>query len=77
VVGVLWLLAALAFFAAGALVVGRLEVWRPLTLGVTLLSTLLCILGLPESRFGIPVNIGILIFMIAGSAVGWLGVFGI
>ena len=52
VVGLLWLLAALAFFGAGALVIGRFELWQPFTLVVTIYSLVLCVLGLPESRLG-------------------------
>ena len=72
VVGLIWLLAALAFFVAGALLVGRQPQWRLLTLGTTIFSAVLCILGLPESRFGIAVNIVLLAFMVVGGAFGWL-----
>ena len=42
VIGVLWLLTALAFFVSGALVVGRMQTWRTATLAVSALSTVLC-----------------------------------
>ena len=77
VVGLLWLLAALTFFIAGALVVGRNGLWQPLTLAVTLYSMVLCVLGLPESRIGVPVNVGILLFLILGNALGWLAAIGL
>jgi hypothetical protein len=76
-IGLLWLLAALGFFAGGALLVGRSPMWQPLTLGTTLFSVVLCLLGLPESRLGIPVNLVILIFVLVGGALGWLSVLGI
>ncbi len=77
VVGVLWLLTALAFFAAGALVIGRIDMWQPVTLVVVVFSTILCVAGLPESRIGIPINIAILAFILAGGALGWLNAIGI
>jgi hypothetical protein len=76
-VGILWLLAALAFFGAGALVIGRFEVWQPFTLSTTVFSLLLCFMGLPDSRLGIPINIVILVFILAGGALGWLNTIGI
>jgi hypothetical protein len=75
--GLLWLLAAIAFFAAGSLVVARMGLWQPLTLSVAVLSLMLCIIGLPESRVGIAVNVVILIFMIMGARLGWLESLGI
>jgi hypothetical protein len=77
IVGILWLSVALAFFGAGALVMGRFEVWQPFTLSTTVFSLLLCFLGLPESRLGIPVNVAILFFILAGGALGWLNAIGI
>ena len=75
--GALWLVTALAFFAAGALVIARMPLWHPLTLGTTLFSLLLCVFGLPESRIGIPVNIVILVFILVGGAFGWLSFLGL
>ena len=70
-VGLLWLLAALAFFAAGTLLIGGQPAWQLLTLVTTLCSVALCIFGLPESRFGIPINIVLLILIFVGEAFGW------
>ena len=70
--GLLWLLTALAFFAAGALLIGRMPFWQPLTLSTAVFSLMLCVLGLPESRFGIPVNIVLLFFLLMG---GFFGLF--
>ncbi|MFC1639630.1 hypothetical protein ACFL3B_02580 [Gemmatimonadota bacterium] len=63
---------ALAFFTAGSLVIGRQPLWHSLTFFTTLFSIALCIVGLPESRFGIPVNIVLLLFIFVGGAFGWL-----
>jgi hypothetical protein len=75
--GLLWLLAAIAFFAAGALVIARIGMWQPLTLGVAVWSLILCVLGLPESRIGIAVNVVILVFVIMGARLGWLESLGV
>jgi hypothetical protein len=69
--GILWLLAALLFFVAGALVIGRMSAWLPLALGTTLFSLILCVLGLPDSRIGIAVNLVILVFAFLGVSLGW------
>lgn len=71
-VGILWLLAALAFLSAGAFVIGRMGWWPPYSLGITLFSLTLCIFGLPESRIGIGVNVVILVFLLLGAKLGWL-----
>ena len=72
-VGLLWLVSALAFFAAGALVIGRSTIWQPFAMSVSIFSLALCVLDLPESRIGIPVNIGIVAFILLGGVFGWLG----
>ncbi len=78
VIGLLWLLVALTFFATGALLIGRHHhLWQPITLGTTLISLLLCLLGLPESRFGIPVNIVLLVFVLVAGAFGWGSFLGV
>ncbi len=75
-IGILWLLAALAFFVAGALVIGRFEVWQPFALFVTVFSLILCVLGVPESRIGIAVNLAILAFLLLNANLGWFNPLG-
>jgi hypothetical protein len=57
VVGVLWLLAAAAFVAAAVGVWLLAPWWWGLALGVTGASLVLCVLGLPQARAGIVVNL--------------------
>ena len=59
-VGGLWLVCAVGFVVAG------LALWRgeprtmPLVVGLAIASLVLCVLGLPESAFGVVVNVAIL-----------------
>ena len=52
----LWLLAALA----------------PLALGVTLFSLVLSILGWPQARIGLALNLVLLAYLLLGARLGWL-----
>jgi hypothetical protein len=59
--GALWLLAALGFMGVGVGDLARRPWWRAVALGVTTLSLILCLLGWPESGFGLLINLGILV----------------
>lgn len=72
VVGLLWLLAAVGFVVAGVAVFTQHPWWGAVTLGVTLFSLALCILGWPEARFGLLVNLAILGYLFLGGRMGWL-----
>jgi hypothetical protein len=65
-VGLLWLLAAVGFVVAGGAVFTQHPWWVAVTLGVTLFSLALCILGWPEARFGLLVNLAILAYLFFG-----------
>jgi hypothetical protein len=72
VVGLLWLLAAIGFVVAGIAVLTVRPWWGTVTLWVTLFSLVLCILGWPDSRFGLLVNLLILAYLFFGGRAGWL-----
>ncbi len=72
VVGLLWLLLALGFVVAGVAVVTGQPWWRTVTLGVTLLSLVVTILGLPDSPFGVLINLIFLGYLLFGDRVAWL-----
>lgn len=59
-IGVLWLLTGLGFAAAAVGVWRGAEWWIPVTAGVAAASLLLSVLGWPEARIGIPLNLAIL-----------------
>ncbi|MCK4547301.1 MAG: ABC transporter permease [Candidatus Eisenbacteria sp.] len=65
-VGILWLAAAVAFVAAGVGIIAPFPWWRWLALCTAGFSLVLSILGWPDSKIGVPVNVAILAFLIAG-----------
>jgi hypothetical protein len=69
--GLLWLVAALAFIIAGiAGFAGQL--WWPFAAGAAVFSLVLGVLGLPETRIGVVVDVAILILLILAARAGWL-----
>lgn len=77
VVGVLWLLAA-AGFAASAIALLVTSPWWPLiTLIVAGFSLVLTILGWPDSRIGVPIDVLLIGYLLAGGRFGWLSALGI
>ena len=76
IVGILWLLTGLAFGVVGAGIITLQPWWFPLILYITIFSLIMCILGWPEARFGVLVNIIILAFLFFGNNLGWLPPFG-
>ena len=71
-VSILWLLAALAFIAAGVATYLDDIAWRTLALGTTVASLALTVIGLPQSRIGLVLNLVLLTYLLAGSSLGWL-----
>ncbi len=67
-VGVLWLLAAVGFVAVGVALLARSRWWRAVALRVTLLSLALCLLGWPDSRFGLWIDLGLLAYLFLGGS---------
>jgi hypothetical protein len=71
VVGLFWLIAALAFAASGIGVLLRTSWWLPVTGCVTAFSLLLCVIGWPDSRIGVFINIAIGALLIVGGGLRW------
>jgi hypothetical protein len=65
--GMLWLLTAAAFAIAAAAVFADADWWQAYTAVVATFSLLLCILGWPGSKIGIPINLTILLAMLVAS----------
>jgi uncharacterized membrane protein YoaK (UPF0700 family) len=65
--GVLWLIAALAFAVAAAGLVMRASWWHPLTMAMAIVSLGLCVVGWPDSKIGVPVNVAIIILLVVGA----------
>lgn len=72
VFGLLWLVAAVGFAVAGLAVLLARPRWRRLTLGVALFSLAITLLGLPDSPYGVVVNLAILACLLAGGRTRWL-----
>jgi len=72
VVGLLWLAAGLGFVAAAIAIFRGSPAWPTLTLAVALFSLLLSVVGWPDSRIGVVVNLALLAYLIVGGRAGWL-----
>jgi hypothetical protein len=73
ILGLLWLLVAMAFVFAASGVALR-QAWWPATTAIVLLGSLaLCVVGWPEARAGVYVNLLIAALLMAGYRLGWLG----
>jgi hypothetical protein len=68
--GVLWLVAALAFAAAAAGVLLHASWWRPLSMAVAVVSLALCVTGWPDAKIGIPVNVAIIAVLVIATRAG-------
>lgn len=72
IIGVLWLLATIGFVVVGGSLIATLPWWQVLAFAVTLFSLVLCILGWPDSQFGVYINLFILVFLLLGERFGLL-----
>jgi hypothetical protein len=72
IIGLLWLLAALVFAAAGIALLTRQGWWRPATLVAASYSFVLCIVNWPDSRIGAVINVAIVVFLALQARAGWL-----
>jgi len=71
VFGIIWLGLAIGFVIAGIGAWTGSRWWIRFATGVALPSLLFCVLALPQSKIGIPVNLAILALILAGSRFGW------
>ncbi|HJX66672.1 MAG TPA: ABC transporter permease [Polyangia bacterium] len=75
IVGLLWLIAGVAFLAAALGVFASWSWWRTATLWFAIASLVLCVLGLPGAKIGILANALILAYLL-GARFGWLPAVG-
>jgi hypothetical protein len=71
VVGILWLLTALAFLANGMGALAGSSWWSEAAFGLALTSTVLCVFGLPGAKIGILANLLLLAYL-AAAKLAWL-----
>jgi len=76
IIGMLWLLAALAFFASGLSLAFQAPWWPPFTVAAAAFSLVLTVSGWPDSRIGIPIDALILVYLLIGRSLGWLSALG-
>ena len=72
VVGLLWLVATLGWVAAGLGLIFLVPWWQGLTIAVALFSSALCILGLPEAKYGLLINLIVIALLFLGGRFQWL-----
>jgi hypothetical protein len=70
--GILWLLVGGAFFALGAIAALSGVVPGPALLAAVAASTVLCVLGWPDSKLGLPVNLVIAALGLLARSQGWV-----
>jgi len=62
--GMFWLGGALAFTVAAVGVLRHAPWWPAFTFGAAIGSLVLCVLSIPQSRIGIPINVAIIVTML-------------
>jgi hypothetical protein len=65
--GVLWLLAALVFLVAAFAVATEAGWAVRFTLAAVLVSLVLCVVGWPDARIGVAVNLGLVLLLVIGA----------
>ncbi|HJZ71068.1 MAG TPA: hypothetical protein VKE51_04965 [Vicinamibacterales bacterium] len=71
VIGVGWLLAALAFALLAAATILRVEWWHQAAYVVLGFSVMLCVLGWPRAWIGLTSNIVVAVVLLAAGRFGW------
>ena len=70
-VSILWLVAAIAFVVAGIAVLVSDGAWRTLALAAVAGSLSLTVLGWPQSRIGLALNLVLLAYLVWGPRLQW------
>ena len=68
VIGVLWLLAALAFLVAAIAVATGMSWAGRFMLATVIESALLCVAGWPDARLGLALNVGLVLVLTIGAS---------
>jgi hypothetical protein len=70
IVGTIWLLLSLVYIFNGIAVIINLPYWESLAIYISVASLVYCIIGWPDSKIGVIVNILILIFLFLNKRYG-------
>lgn len=68
--GIIWLLLTLVYILNGIAVIMNLPLWESMALYVSVTSLVFCIIGWPDSKIGVIVNVLILIFLFLNKRYG-------
>jgi hypothetical protein len=71
IIGIVWLLTALGFFIMATVILLQREWWLVGSVIIAGFSTLMCIIGWPDSRIGLFLNLLILAFLLTGKSLNW------
>jgi len=72
IIGIIWLLIALAYFYSGWITYRQMDFWLSFTLTVTMLSLVFCILAIPDSHIGVYINLALIILYYLNDHFFWL-----
>jgi hypothetical protein len=76
IVGLLWLAAVVPWVAAGLGLMALAPWWQALAVGAALFSSVLCVLGLPEAKWGVLIDLIILALLFLNGRFHWLPTVG-
>ena len=72
IIGLLWVVATGLWIAAALGLSLLLPWWQEVTVAAILFSSVLCILGLPDAKWGLLINIAILVLLYLNGPYQWL-----
>jgi hypothetical protein len=71
-VGLLWLAATVLWVAAGLALIFAAPWWQALAAAAALYSAALCVLGLSDAKYGLAIDLAILLVLLLNRSFGWL-----
>ena len=72
ILGIIWLLIALAYFYSGWITYQQFDFWLTYTLVVSVISLAFCIIAVPDSHIGIYINIALIALYYLNDKFNWL-----
>ncbi len=72
IIGLLWVVAAGLWIVAGVGLMALAPWWLAMTVVALLFSTVMCILGWPDARYGLLINLIIVVFLFLNGRYDWL-----
>lgn len=72
IMGIIWLLIALAYFYSSWTTYQQMDIWMTYTLVVTIISLVFCLLAIPDSHIGVYIDIALIILYYLNNQYHWL-----